>query len=201
MTIQAANRDKAQLLKELHTVKTERDDSKRKASKSFAENAATAKDVSRLRVERDAVVHEYTLVMSERDSVHKEIETLQDRLARQLGKLDGLERDHRAAVDETDSLRVQLTTALREREVTRKQFKNLKEKQGGVDVERYRDDVALRDHDLCVDRDGCGDGRYGRANKESLHLDSNRKEMEGLQSDLSGRGPFLFSICSWYYCV
>ncbi len=80
MTIQAANRDKAQLLKELHAVKTERDDSKRKASKSFAENAATAKDVSRLRVERDAVVHEYTLVMSERDSVHKEIETLQDRL-------------------------------------------------------------------------------------------------------------------------
>ena len=198
MTIQAANRDKAQLLKELTATKTERDESKRKASKSHAENAQTAKDVSRLRVERDAVVHEYTLVMSERDAVHKEIETLQDRLAGQRRKLDGMERDHRGVVEETESLRGQLTAALRERERVSAQFKTFKEKQGGGGGDgRYTDDVVLRD-DMCVDRDGCEGGRYGRSATESLHLDSSRKELEGLQSDLAGKDMFLFSICSCY---
>jgi len=192
MTIQAANRDKSQLLKELHVIKAERDDAKRKMSKAFAENAQTAKDIGRLRVERDAVVHEYTLVMSERDSVHKEIEQLQDRLSQQKQKLDAREKECEAAVQEADSVRLELTTATRERDVARKQVKELKEKQGSVDSERYREDVmegldrVLRDHDLRMDHESCGEGRYDRPAKDSLDLESNRKEMEGLQADLSG---------------
>ena len=212
MTIQAANRDKSQLLKELHMVKAERDDAQRKVSKAFAENVQTAKDIGRLRVERDAVVHEYTLVMSERDSVHKEIEQLQDRLAQQQEKLDGLEKDRQTALAEADSIRLELTTALRERDLTRKQLNDLKDKQSCVDAERYREDVmegldrVLRDHDLRMDHDSCGETRYERPAKDSMDLESNRKEMEGLQADLSGITSFLnlFTLqmcCFTHFCI
>ena len=40
-----------------------------------------SKDIKRLTEERNAAMQEYALIMSERDSVHKEIEKLQDEVS------------------------------------------------------------------------------------------------------------------------
>ena len=51
----------------------------------------TSKDLKRLTEERNAAMEEYSLVMRERDTVHKEIEKLQDDLAQSNKKLKTFE--------------------------------------------------------------------------------------------------------------
>ena len=45
-----------------------------------------SKDIKRLTEERDAAMQEYTLIMSERDSVHKEMEKLSEDLSQAVMK-------------------------------------------------------------------------------------------------------------------
>lgn len=64
-----------------------------------------SKDLSRLTEERNAAVQEYTLIMSERDSVHKEIERLQEELQEAQSKARQAESAHKASLDEVSKFR------------------------------------------------------------------------------------------------
>lgn len=59
-----------------------------------------SKDMKRLTEERNAALQEYSLIMGERDTVHKEIEKLGDDLAQAYTKVTHLETQNKQLVDE-----------------------------------------------------------------------------------------------------
>lgn len=58
------------------------------------------KDLKRLTEERNAAMQEYSLVMSERDSVHKEMEKLTEDLTQSYKKCKALEMQVKEMMDE-----------------------------------------------------------------------------------------------------
>ncbi|CAG9129477.1 unnamed protein product [Plutella xylostella] len=65
-------------------------------------------DVKRLTDERNAALHEYTLIMSERDTVHKEMEKLSDDLQAALKRVAALESALQASRDEQRATALQV---------------------------------------------------------------------------------------------
>ena len=189
--IQAANRDKGDILKELSGAKVERDKAEREKKQLMVENLHFRKDISRIRRERDAIVGEYTLVMSERDTVHKEMEQLQDKCGEAKKKAENLDSDKRKLTSEIESLKHELASTLAVKERVLKQMSELKEKYDrraeGMDHDR---DGSHKDFDRLMPERGSGrreakdlfDGRL----MESKELESLRKETERLQSELQG---------------
>lgn len=59
-----------------------------------------SKDMKRLTEERNAALQEYSLIMGERDTVHKEIEKLGDDLTQAYTKITHLETQNKQLVDE-----------------------------------------------------------------------------------------------------
>jgi len=59
----------------------------------------TNKDIKRLTEERDAALQEYSLIMSERDSVHRELEKLTDDLSQSKKQIKGLETQNKELAD------------------------------------------------------------------------------------------------------
>ncbi|XP_076855983.1 disks large homolog 5 isoform X2 [Brachyhypopomus gauderio] len=70
----------------------------------------------RVREERDSVLSEYRLVMSERDQVIKEVERLQTGLEASEAKLKGSSSEQREAVGQLEALRQELSVALLDRD-------------------------------------------------------------------------------------
>ncbi|XP_028035667.1 disks large homolog 5 [Bombyx mandarina] len=80
-------------------------------------------DIKRLTDERNAAMAEYTLIMSERDTVHKEMEKLSDDLQGAMKRVSALEaalqasrEHHRATALQAESLRREVECALSERD-------------------------------------------------------------------------------------
>ncbi|CAH1165122.1 unnamed protein product [Phyllotreta striolata] len=95
------------------------------------------KDIKRLTDERNATMAEYTLVMSERDTVHKEMEKLSDDLAQSIKKCKLLDLSNKELQDEKrhlsyrlESLRREIASALHERDKAVKECNDLREKFG-----------------------------------------------------------------------
>lgn len=59
-----------------------------------------SKDLKRLAEERNAAMQEYTLIMSERDTVHKEMEKMSDDLTQAYKKNITLETEHKDLLEE-----------------------------------------------------------------------------------------------------
>lgn len=72
--------------------------------------------IARLVDERNAAVREYHMVMSERDSVHREMERLQESLTEATRRVQGLEREKKAAVDEVTRVKRDVTALQLEKE-------------------------------------------------------------------------------------
>ena len=65
-----------------------------------------SKDIKRLTEERNSALHEYSVIMSERESVHKDMEKLQDELqsnADKSKKIELLQIEIRAALSDRDT--------------------------------------------------------------------------------------------------
>ncbi|CAH0564327.1 unnamed protein product [Brassicogethes aeneus] len=95
------------------------------------------KDISRLTEERNAAMTEYALTMSERDTVHKEMEKLSDDLAQAVKKIKMLDADNKELQDEKrglnfqlESLRREISSALQERDKAIKECNDLRQKFG-----------------------------------------------------------------------
>lgn len=96
-------------------------------NKGMAVRIKSSKDLKRLTEERNAAMEEYSLVMRERDSVHKEIEKLQDDLLQSNQKLKTLEAKINEFHDEkklllcqVESLRREIKSALDDRDTALK---------------------------------------------------------------------------------
>ncbi|XP_049320462.1 disks large homolog 5 isoform X1 [Astyanax mexicanus] len=73
-------------------------------------------DAERLREERDSVLNEYRLIMSERDQVIKEVERLQTGMEAAEAKLKNTSSERRVATEELEALRQELGLALLDRD-------------------------------------------------------------------------------------
>lgn len=63
----------------------------------------TNKDIKRLTEERNAAMQEYTLIMSERDTVHKEMEKLSEDLSQACKKIKILENQNKEYLEQVIS--------------------------------------------------------------------------------------------------
>uniref|UniRef100_A0AAX7U8I6 Discs, large homolog 5b (Drosophila), tandem duplicate 1 n=1 Tax=Astatotilapia calliptera TaxID=8154 RepID=A0AAX7U8I6_ASTCA len=75
-----------------------------------------AKDSEKYKEERDSVISEYRLIMSERDQVIKEVDRLQTGLEMAEAKLKSTSSERRVASEELEALRQELASALVDRD-------------------------------------------------------------------------------------
>merc|ERR1711971_1537089 len=74
-------REKNKYKDALAKVKRQHDDAIKEINQAMTVRIKASKDLKRLTEERNAAMQEYSLIMSERDSVHKEIEKFQEEVA------------------------------------------------------------------------------------------------------------------------
>ena len=96
-----------------------------------------SKDIKRLTEERNAAMQEYALIMSERDSVHKEIEKLQDEVSATNTKMKEIENSSKKQDEEKrkylcqiELLKREIEAALIDRDKAIKEAHELREKVG-----------------------------------------------------------------------
>ena len=83
-------------------------------NKAMAMRIKSSKDLKRLTEERNAAMEEYSLVMRERDTVHKEIEKLQDDLSQSNKKFKNVESKNNDLNEEKKMLLYQIESLRRE---------------------------------------------------------------------------------------
>ncbi|XP_044252659.1 disks large homolog 5 [Tribolium madens] len=161
------------------------------------------KEVKRLTDERNATLAEYTLVMSERDQVHKEMEKLSDDLAQALKKGKMLDADNQELVGEKqaigyqlESLRREIASALYERDKALKECADLREKFGELGASN--DDNRRREQTRSRHLEGLGGPCENVGRKDALqsdvrtigqrqrldNLDQANQELESLRKSL-----------------
>uniref|UniRef100_A0A8C1VQ12 Discs large MAGUK scaffold protein 5 n=1 Tax=Cyprinus carpio TaxID=7962 RepID=A0A8C1VQ12_CYPCA len=161
------------------------------------------KDGEKLKEERDSVLNEYRLIMSERDQVIKEVDKLQTGLEVAEAKLKNTSSERRVAGEEMEALRQELNSALLDRDRAIREKNELLEKychevqdkaetqkelsQACKDIEMVREerDVARKERtEAIIQRDQLLREYYqARQKQDSATLDMERvsKELEVLR--------------------
>ncbi|XP_061197090.1 disks large homolog 5-like isoform X2 [Saccostrea echinata] len=153
--------------------------------------------------ERDAARNEYNLVWAERDSVHKEINQLQDKLNEVTQKNQALEMEKKKSEEGMEMLRRELLTAIQQKEEAEKALEDSQKRYGDVkskndDLENQRDDfrkdyvmvtqerdIARKErHEAIKDRDRILRETYERERtqkEQAEEIDQVSKETEALK--------------------
>uniref|UniRef100_A0A672P4J8 Discs large MAGUK scaffold protein 5 n=1 Tax=Sinocyclocheilus grahami TaxID=75366 RepID=A0A672P4J8_SINGR len=144
------------------------------------------KDGEKLKEERDSVLNEYRLIMSERDQVIKEVDKLQTGLEAAEAKLKNTSSERRVTSEEIEALRQKQDSATldiervsKELEILRKQCEavseELQESVQEAEVAKCRRDWAFQERDKIV------------AERESIRTlcDNLRRERDRAVSDLA----------------
>ncbi|XP_035525301.1 disks large homolog 5-like [Morone saxatilis] len=157
-----------------------------------------AKDSEKYKEERDSVISEYRLIMSERDQVIKEVDRLQTGLEMAEAKLKNTSSERRVANEELEALRQELASALMDRdraiceknELLEKYCHEVKDKaeaqkelsQACKDIETVREerDVARKERtEAIIQRDQLLREYYqARQKQDSATLDMERANKE-----------------------
>ena len=145
--------------------------------------------------------------MSERDSVLKEIEQLQDRVEELTKKYESSEKEKKNALDEVETLRREITSALQDRDHALKQINDLKERHSDPDFQSLDNDMDNRlgaDHNFNRrdrlsgterDRNRLDEKTKGESMEISAEVNKEhealKKEIERLKSELQGNETVL----------
>ncbi|KAM7370709.1 hypothetical protein PAMP_010234 [Pampus punctatissimus] len=173
------------------------------ATRLKTQQLKAAKDCEKYKEERDSVINEYRLIMSERDQVIKEVDRLQTGLEVAEAKLKNTSSERRVANEELEALRQELASALVDRdraiceknELLEKYCHEVKDKaeaqkelsQACKDIETVREerDVARKERtEAIIQRDQLLREYYqARQQQDSATLDMERanKEIEMLR--------------------
>uniref|UniRef100_A0AAQ4S773 Discs, large homolog 5b (Drosophila), tandem duplicate 1 n=1 Tax=Gasterosteus aculeatus aculeatus TaxID=481459 RepID=A0AAQ4S773_GASAC len=156
------------------------------ATRQKTQQLKAVKDGEKYREERDSVINEYRLIMSERDQVIKEVDRLQTGLEMAEAKLKNTSSERRVASDELEALRqkqdsatLDMERANKEIDILRKQYEaisqELKEAAQEAEVAKCRRDWAFQERDKIV------------AERESIRTlcDNLRRERDRAVSDLA----------------
>ena len=121
----------------LAKVQRQHEEAVKEINQAMAVRIKASKDIKRLTEERNAAMQEYALIMSERDSVHKEIEKLQDEVSITNTKMKEAEHsskkndeDKRKFVCQIELLKREIEAALLDRDKAIKEAHELREKGG-----------------------------------------------------------------------
>jgi predicted nucleic acid-binding Zn-ribbon protein len=71
----------------------------KEVNQGMARSIKSSKEIKRLTEERDAAMQEYSLIMSERDSVHRELEKLTDDLSQSKKQLKAVETQNKELLE------------------------------------------------------------------------------------------------------
>uniref|UniRef100_G3NC95 Discs, large homolog 5b (Drosophila), tandem duplicate 1 n=1 Tax=Gasterosteus aculeatus aculeatus TaxID=481459 RepID=G3NC95_GASAC len=168
------------------------------ATRQKTQQLKAVKDGEKYREERDSVINEYRLIMSERDQVIKEVDRLQTGLEMAEAKLKNTSSERRVASDELEALRQELASALVDRdraiceknELLEKYCHEVKDKaeaqkelsQACNDIETVREerDVARKERtEAIIQRDQLLREYYqARQKQDSATLDMERANKE-----------------------
>lgn len=155
-------------------------------------------------------MQEYTLVMSERDTVHKEMDKLQEELSQASKKIKTIEQSTNDSTKERESLLLQIemlkreiAASLHDRDKAIKECNDLRERFGAKEDTNKEWEGSYKDHDNYKqeremtlkegpDLDSSSHNMYSKAQKERLdnldqanqEIDRLRKTIEKLQSEL-----------------
>ncbi|XP_037610928.1 disks large homolog 5-like isoform X2 [Sebastes umbrosus] len=180
-----------ELQREMERLQTE-------ATRQKTQQLKVAKDSEKYREERDSVINEYRLIMSERDQVIKEVDRLQTGLEMAEAKLKNTSSERRVASEELEALRQELASALVDRdraiceknELLEKYCHEVKDKaeaqkelsQACKDIETVREerDVARKERtEAIIQRDQLLREYYqARQKQDSATLDMERSNKE-----------------------
>lgn len=187
--------------KEAHQQSLQLREEEDKQNKLF--KAKTEKDIKRLLDERNATMAEYTLIMSERDTVHKEMEKLADDLSQAIKKNKQLEQEKKQLFDENKQLRYQaeglrreIASALHERDRALKECGELRDKFGEPGDRQNLAQSRLFDSsnvlgeggirkDVQSDRGTGQRQRLDNLDQANQELESLRKTLDKAHSELS----------------
>nr|XP_033467527.1 disks large homolog 5-like isoform X1 [Epinephelus lanceolatus] len=168
------------------------------ATRLKTQQLKAAKEGEKYKEERDSVINEYRLIMSERDQVIKEVDRLQTGLEMAEAKLKNTSSERRVASEELEALRQELASALVERdraiceknELLEKYCHEVKDKaeaqkelsQACKDIETVREerDVARKERtEAIIQRDQLLREYYqARQKQDSATLDMERANKE-----------------------
>lgn len=95
-----ALRERNEYREALAKVQQQHEEAIKEINQAMVLRMKASKDMKRLTEERNAALQEYSLIMGERDTVHKEIEKLSDDLAQAYGKVTHLETQNKQLMDE-----------------------------------------------------------------------------------------------------
>jgi hypothetical protein len=117
-------RERNEYKEALAKVKRQHDDAIKEINQAMTVRIKASKDLKRLTEERNAAMQEYSLIMSERDSVHKEIEKLQEEIKEKNKKMAVHESrnkhhddDRRKLVCQIEMLKREIEQSLHERAI------------------------------------------------------------------------------------
>merc|ERR1712223_558577 len=130
-------REKNKYKDALAKVKRQHDDAIKEINQAMTVRIKASKDLKRLTEERNAAMQEYALIMSERDSVHKEIEKLQDEVSTTNSKMMEAENsskkndeEKRSYICQIELLKREIEAALLDRDKAIKEAHEHREKVG-----------------------------------------------------------------------
>lgn len=168
------------IMRQWETGLRERADLRAALSNRAVSTAPTA-DIKRLTDERNAAMHEISLIMSERDTVHKEMEKLSDDLQASLKRNSALEsalqssrEEQRATALQAETLRREIASALQDRDRALKECSDLKAPQNTSTLGKSRQDNSAYHLGLAsgVGNDGFVNGQHS--------TDSSLDKLQGL---------------------
>ncbi|XP_063983866.1 disks large homolog 5-like isoform X4 [Diachasmimorpha longicaudata] len=203
-----AMRERNEYREALSKVQQQHEDAVKEINQAMMLRMKTSKDIKRLTEERNAALHEYTLIMGERDTVHKEMEKLGDDLAQAYAKITQLENQNKTLGDgkktlsyQIETLRREISSALLDRDEAFKECNVLRQKFGDYSEVASRDyQNRLEIHSYNRERINSSKETecevntrdYSKREKETmddldqanLEIDRLRKQVEALQGEL-----------------
>lgn len=156
------------------------------------------KEIQLLKEKRNATMTEYNLVMSERDTVHKEMEKLSDENGQTKLKIKLLEADNKELMEDKQSLayqmeclRREITSALHDRDKAIKECNDLREKFGGEYASKEDSQYLIKSNSLNLlesadrNKEQPSDSRsYAQRLQRLDNLDQANQELESLRKSL-----------------
>jgi chromosome segregation ATPase len=168
-------------------VQRQHDEAVKELNQAMTVRIKASKDLKRLTEERNAAMQEYSLIMSERDSVHKEIEKLQEEVTVTKKKLNtadnknlGFDEERRKLLLQTEMLKREIEQSLYDRDKAIKESHDLREKLGCGKMSSF-------DHHL----DGIGTKRNSGFGQSRLDPDNRlyRRGRDSVSAETRQRRP------------
>lgn len=97
-----ALRERNEYREALAKVSQQHEDAVKEINQAMVLRMKANKDIKRLTEERNAAMQEYSLIMGERDTVHKEMEKLGDDLSQAYAKITHLENENKQLLEEVN---------------------------------------------------------------------------------------------------